>query len=147
MNGPDDLPEQVPRTRLPQPPPGPHVGVEVSVAGREHQVDVFMSHHHLLQGQRWGVWGRNVSSYLYWVDVGMTVHSVVRRQETLTRSFATDHLEMISDVTLQFRSIYRFTRDISCTNQLLSLSRSGSTDRSRISERSRSISIRIENSI
>ena len=51
MNGPDDLPEQVPGAGLPQPPPGPHVGVEVPVAGRKHQVDVFMPDHDLLEGQ------------------------------------------------------------------------------------------------
>ena len=51
MYGPDYLSEEVPGTRLPEPPPGPHVGVEVSVAGRKHQVDVFMTDHHLLEGQ------------------------------------------------------------------------------------------------
>ena len=48
MNSPDNLPEQMPSAGLPKSPSGANIGVEVSVTGREHQVDVFLAHHNLL---------------------------------------------------------------------------------------------------
>ena len=49
MHSRDDLTEEVPRSGLAQPPPCPHVRVEVSVARREHQVDILVADHNLLQ--------------------------------------------------------------------------------------------------
>ena len=98
VNSPDYLPEQMPSAGLPQSPSGPDVGVEVSVTRREHQVDVFLAHHDLLKKVRGVLISCLVTrpkykgTHLYRVDVRMTVHSVVRREEALTRSFPTDHL-------------------------------------------------------
>ena len=48
LDCPDYLSEQMASTGLPQSPSGANIGVEVSVTGREHQVDVFLAHHNLL---------------------------------------------------------------------------------------------------
>ena len=91
---PDYLSEEVPGAGLPQPPPGPDVGVEVSVTRGKHQVDVLMAHHDLLHShsQILDTIRYDAVSHLYWVDVGVAVHSVVRGQQALTRSFPTDNL-------------------------------------------------------
>lgn len=69
------LPKEPPRLGLPQPPPVPDVGVQVSVGEWEHQVGELVTQQHLVEG----------------VDVRVAVEAVVGRQQRV--SILGDHLQ------------------------------------------------------
>ena len=117
MHSRDDLTEEVPRSGLAQPPPSPHVRVEVSVARREHQVDILVANHNLLQKIHencgytihiglvnncifcfkfccWLLFESCI--YLNWVYEGVAIDSVVGSQQSLTGSFSAHNLEKIN---------------------------------------------------
>ena len=117
---PDYLSEEVPGTRLPQPPPGPDVGVEVSVTRGKHQVDVLMAHHYLLHSHSQILDTRRCrfSPVLGWCRGGRPLCSA--RTAGFDQKLPDWQPVKLSDVTFHFRSIYRFDRDIFCINPLLS---------------------------
>ena len=61
MHGGDNLPKEYSGMGFPQPPPGPHIRMEVGGAGWEEEVTKFVPNNHFLQR----------------IDMGMTVHTVV----------------------------------------------------------------------
>ena len=73
----DDLREEVPGVRLLQPPPRPHVRVEVGVGRREEEV-----------GAR-----RRRDDLADRVDVRVALDAVVRRQQRLATGITRDGLE------------------------------------------------------
>ena len=73
----DDLGEEVAGVRLLQPPPRPHVGVEVGVGGREEEVGARRRRDDLADG----------------VDVRVALNAVVRRQQRLAPRVARDGLK------------------------------------------------------
>ena len=77
VHGADDLPEQRARGRLPQPPPRPHVGVEVGVGRREEEVGARRRRDDLADG----------------VDVRVALDAVVRRQQRLAPGITRDGLQ------------------------------------------------------
>lgn len=77
MDGTDNLLEQGAGVRLFQPPPRPHVGVQVRGAGGEDQVGSGCSHYHFTHG----------------VDVRVAVHSIVGGEKALTARIVEDGLK------------------------------------------------------
>ena len=73
----DDLGEEVAGVRLLQPPPRPHVGVEVGVGRREEEVGARRRRDDLADG----------------VDVRVALDAVVRRQQRLAPRVARDGLK------------------------------------------------------
>ena len=55
MDSGDDLPEQQPRMRLPQPPFRPHIGVEVSRTRGEEEVGELVTPNHFMHSIHVGV--------------------------------------------------------------------------------------------
>ena len=77
MDGRDDLREEVPGVRLLQPPPRPHVGVEVGVGRREEEVGARRRRDDLADG----------------VDVRVALDAVVRGQQRLRPRITRDGLQ------------------------------------------------------
>ena len=67
MYGADNLLEECAGVRFFEPPPRPHVRMEISRAGREDEIGTGCAHNHLTDG----------------IDVGMAIHPVMGRQKAL----------------------------------------------------------------